>query len=274
LVEGTQGFSTYAASYDQFLTNLNSGIGISLMSDNAANIYRRTSAALTYAYRVRINEDLTAKIGIQGGILQNFLDWDKLVFPDQLDPIRGAANPTGETRPLQTSNMFFDVSTGILLYAENFHFGLCGQHLSSPNESFINLNNGLRVGLPIRWSAHGGYHHTIRKGNRMHPEVFIAPTILLTRQSNLWQVNGGAYMGFGPIFGGLWFRHTFGNADAAIAVLGFQQPSFKIGYSYDYTVSSGLAGRSGGTHEVSLIFNLDPDAARRKDLTNCMKMFR
>ncbi len=274
LVEGSQGLTTYAASYDQFLPNLNSGIGISIMSDNAANIYRRTSAALTYAYRVRVNEDITAKIGVQAGLIQNFLDWDKLIFPDQLDPIRGASNPTAETRPLQTSNMAFDISTGVLLYAENFHIGMTGQHLSSPNESFINLNNGLRVGLPIRWSVHGGYHHTIRKGNRMHPEVFIAPTLLLTKQTNLWQVNGGAYMGFGPIFGGLWFRHTFGNPDAVITVLGFQQPHFKVGYSYDYTISQGLAGRSGGTHEISLIFNLDPSAAKRKDLTNCLKMFR
>lgn len=274
LVEGSQGFSTYAASYDQFLPNMNSGIGISIMNDNAADIYRRTSAALTYAYRVRINESITAKIGIQAGLIQNFLDWDKLIFPDQLDPIRGVTNPTAETRPLQVSNMAFDVSTGVLFYAEKFYIGMTGHHLTSPNESFINLNNGLRVGLPLRWSVHGGYHYTISKGNRMRPEVFVTPTFLVTKQTNLWQVNLGAYMGFGPVFGGAWFRHTFGNPDAVIAVLGFQQPNFKIGYSYDYTVSSGLAGRSGGTHEVSLIFNLDPDAARRKDLTDCLKMFR
>ena len=51
--------------------------------------------------------------------------------------------------------------------------------------------------------------------------------------------------------GGLWVRHNFGNPDAMIVLLGFQQKNYKIGYSFDYTISR-LTAKTGGAHEISV----------------------
>ncbi len=49
------------------------------------------------------------------------------------------------------------------------------------------------------------------------------------------------------LIGGLWYR--FG--DAIIATLGVQFKGFKLGYSYDITISK-LSNAAGGAHEISL----------------------
>ena len=67
-------------------------------------------------------------------------------------------------------------------------------------------------------------------------------------------INYGFYATRGVVVGGLWFRQSFSNADAFIALIGFQQESFKIGYSYDITVSK-LANSTGGSHEISFTYN-------------------
>ncbi|MFM2267885.1 MAG: hypothetical protein RL757_1326 [Bacteroidota bacterium] len=269
------GYNTSSASYDQFIDNLNSGIGFTVMTDNQADIVKRTTAALHYAYRVKLNDYLTAKIGLQVGVFQSSLNWDKFIFQDQIDPLRGPVLRTAEERPLQLAQTKFDVGSGVMLYGETFHVGLNLSHLTTPNESFlIQTINGTTLGLPLRTTLHGGYTYVARKGTRRTAEVYISPTFLYTRQSTLNQLNVGSYAGFGPIFGGMWYRHTFGNPDALIMALGFRNPYFKFGYSFDFTVSNGLSGKTGGTHEVSLVFNLDPDAGKRKDLTDCFKMFR
>jgi hypothetical protein len=60
----------------------------------------------------------------------------------------------------------------------------------------------------------------------------------------------------------LWLRHTFGNPDAVIVLLGLQQKDYKIGYSFDYTISR-LTNKSGGAHEISLAWmfrkHMDPN---------------
>jgi hypothetical protein len=45
------------------------------------------------------------------------------------------------------------------------------------------------------------------------------------------------------------------SCDAFILCLGVSTPKFKVGYSYDITVSKLGNGVSGGSHEVSLGFN-------------------
>ncbi|HXC06076.1 MAG TPA: type IX secretion system membrane protein PorP/SprF, partial [Bacteroidia bacterium] len=50
----------------------------------------------------------------------------------------------------------------------------------------------------------------------------------------------------GPIVVGLWYR----NADAFIVLLGIDRGTFRIGYSYDVTMSR-LTNSTAGSHELS-----------------------
>jgi type IX secretion system PorP/SprF family membrane protein len=273
-------YSTFAGSFDMPLNRSNSSFGISLLTDDAGQgIYRKTQASAIYSYKVSIREDIFCKIGIEAGMMQSNLAWDKLVFLDQLNPITGSVdgngnpNPSQEVRPIELNRTVFDISTGMLAYGAGFHVGLSAKHLATPNEGFLNANPNLRIGLPTRWTLHGGYEIVLKKARRNRPSTFVTPSVMVVKQSDFGQIVGGAYAGFGPIFGGLWYRHAWTNSESAIFNIGFRQDYVKIGYSYDFPVG-GLAGRSGGSHEVSLTVNLDPYAGRRKDLTDCFQMFR
>ncbi len=273
-VSGSAAYSTYQVSYDQFLDGLNSGIGISFMSDDqAGGIYKTTYANAYYSYKVNITEQISSKIGIQVGLIQPSIDWNRLTFPDQIDGGTGNINPSAEDRPTNLTNSKLDISSGILVYGPSFYVGVTAKHLSSPNQSFIKSNNpNVNVGLPLLINFHAGYDITIEKETRYRPATFITPSILYARQSDFAQIVVGAYGGIGPLYLGTWYRHANANPDAVIAMVGYRQEYFKIGYSYDYTIS-GLGGKTGGTHEISLTINFDPNP-QRVDINDCFKIFR
>ena len=273
-------YSTFAASFDQHLKGLNSGIGLSLMTDDAGQgILKKTYASGHYSYKVDINKKISARMGIEAGFIQSNLDWDKLVFPDQLDPITGSQNPDGsirpsaEMRPAKTNNTLFDISTGFLVYGAGFHGGIVAKHLATPNEGFLNANQNLKIGLPVRLTAHGGYEFILKKATRYSPANFIAPTVMFVKQGDFGQMMVGTYAGLGPIIVGAWYRHAKSNPESAILMMGFKQDYFKVGYSFDYTIGS-LAGRTAGSHEISLTINLDPRAGKRVDINDCFQIFR
>ncbi len=274
---GGAAYSTYSVSYDQFLEGLNSGIGISIMNDDAGQgIYKKTYASVDYSYKIKINENLNAKMGIQAGLIQSNLDWTRLIFSDQLDAQTGPYNNDGSTRPSQetkpqnNSNSNFDVSTGFLVYGTKFYGGFTAKHLTTPYIGFKSSNAGL-IGIPIQFNVHAGYEFTLSEATRSKPSSYVTPNIMVVKQADFTQIVGGAYTGIGPVFAGAWMRYS-GGPESVIALIGFRQDYFKIGYSYDYTIS-GLSGKTGGTHEISFTVNLDPFRSKF-DINDCFQMFR
>ena len=135
----------------------------------------------------------------------------------------------------------------------------------------------------MRFTAHFGGQITLIKGNKRKGGSFISPNVLFVNQGkDFGQLNAGAYLDFASsIFGGMWYRHSWTNGDAAIFLFGVQYEAFKIGYSYDFTISR-LAvenGGSGGAHELSVTLNFENSSAfkrqRRSNRYNdCLQIFR
>ncbi len=275
-------YATYMVSADQFFPALNSGFGLMAMGDVAGDgIYKTLAFSGIYSYRLEISDGLFAKMGIEGTYLQRSLDWNRLVFYDQLDPVTGPndpagnPNPTGELPPEDLVRGNLDVSTGLLLYSDLFYAGISLNHLTTPDEGFLHINDNLYLGLPMRMSAMAGFHFGF--DNNLQGETFVSPNVLYTRQGGFSQLNAGFYGQLGLIFAGAWFRHAGDNPDAVIGLVGVQQGIFKMGYSYDLTISG--ASGFGGAHEVALILNFDnsESAQRRRKgskYSDCMKMFR
>ena len=271
-------YSTYAVSYEQFVEQANSGIGLMVLSDDAGDgLLKMTNFMASYAYRIAVNDDLQIKLGVEAGFRQYALDWDKLVFLDQIHPIEGPVLPSSEIQPDALSNTIFDAGAGLLVFSSQFYGGISLHHLTTPNEGFLRVNNGLVEGLPLRLSLHGGAQFIVKEGNKRQPASFISPNILFLKQGDQGQLNVGAYYSMGLVFAGGWYRHAFGNPDAAIAMVGFSYNVFKIGYSYDFTLSS--LAPTGGSHEISLVLNLEnSERLRKKRYANryndCFKIFR
>jgi type IX secretion system PorP/SprF family membrane protein len=147
-------YRTYAAFYEQSIDRLNSGIGFNLEGDDAGDgILRTTRFSAVYAYRLNITGNLAVKIGVEAGLQQTALDWDRLVFPDQIDPLDGPVITTTEQRPDQLNNTVFDASSGLLLLSDRFWLGLGLKHLNTPRQGFcwsmIICRAGCRCAIPF-----------------------------------------------------------------------------------------------------------------------------
>lgn len=275
-------YATYMVTYDQFVPFLNSGFGITAMGDVAGDgIYKTVSLSGLYSYRLEFADGVYAKLGLEGSYLQRSLDWNRLVFYDQLDPVTGPTdpsgnpNPSGEGRPDDLVQGNLDVSAGVLVYSRMFYAGFSMNHLTTPDEGFLQINDNLYFGLPMRLSFMGGAQFNI--DNNRDGATFISPNVLYTRQGGFSQLNAGLYGQLGLVFAGAWYRHAGQNPDAVIGLIGVQQGILKVGYSYDLTISG--ASGFGGAHEISLVLNFDNSAQaeanrRRGRYSDCLKMFR
>jgi type IX secretion system PorP/SprF family membrane protein len=259
-------YATYAATYEQSVEALNSGFGLIAMTDAAGDgIYKTTRISGVFGYKVRIRKEHVVKFGVQAGVIQSSVDWDRLVFPDQLDEVYGQTDGAGNTliseemRPESLNRTIPDISAGILYYSPRFHAGFSVKHLNSPDDDLLLINNNLQAGLPLRFTVHGGWEVILEQGNNRRPPTFISPNVMFAKQGDFGQINGGVYAGVRQFFGGLWYRHTFSNPDAIIALVGYKVGVMRIGYSFDLTISelANAPGGTGGTHEISLSFNFE-----------------
>jgi type IX secretion system PorP/SprF family membrane protein len=260
-----QTYLTYGIAYDQFFSGINSGIGLIAMADDeGSGIQKTISFSGIYTYSITLGDKLAMNVGAQATFIQKRLDWDKLKFYDQIDPIFGFTdagnnpNPTSEVRPDNNKISMVDFSAGALLFSNSFYAGVAVKHLSQPTQSYFD-NPDSR--LPMRLSAHVG--GLFEFGSRMKDKTKIVPSVMFVQQKNFQQINVGSYFDKGIFYGGFWFRHTFGNADAAIVVAGVNKNVFSIGYSYDFTLSK-FAKETGGAHEISLVIILNTASGKKE----------
>lgn len=284
--EWPNAYRTYAMSYEQPLTQLNSGFGLSLLADDAGNgIYKTLAVHLSYSYFLPLSDDYAVKFGIEGGGLQSRVDWSKLLFGDQLDPVNGATLPDGsslvsdEKQPLGLQKTVFDLGMGMLIHSRSVYAGFALRHLNRPDESLLATSDNLLLGKPMRWSVHAGWNIPYAKGDHLRYPALISPNIQMVQQADFFQVNAGAYLGYDLFFGGLWYRHSNANPDAFIALVGVRQGAMRFGYSYDATLSTLGIARTGGTHEVSLAFSLEDRFSNRRkkksvNVNDCFQIFR
>lgn len=273
----SQAYNTYAASFSQLSNKLNSGFGVSLLGDVAGNgIYNSTQIGLSYAYNLQFTEDLYIRLGLEGNFINKRLAWDKLIFLDQLNPqtgafdVNGNLNPTSETQPSLNIN-YFDFGFGALLHSKYFYGGIALKHINAPREGFIRLTTQ-NDDLPLRITLHAGAQIPLGGYNKRIIKTLLSPNILFTKQRQFNQLNIGSYIKHESFFGGIWFRHTFNNADAIIIMAGYDMKLLKIAYSYDLTVS-GLGINSGGAHEISIILNFE-SKNKGRNYNDCLNLFR
>lgn len=259
----SQAFQTYAFSYDYNLDQYNSGLGFLLVADKAgsANL-KSTQFNFQYAYKVKLSDKFVLSSGLNFGLGSRSIDFNKLVFYQQLDFSQG-----GDNLPPPPSNLniqgetYFDFGAGILLYSRKVWLGFSTAHLNTPNRSLIDDE----ARIPVKTSVHGGVriplYHGVFKRERT---ASIAPSFVYKQQGNFDQLDLGTYFFYEPVVVGFWYRgipiqqNAKDNIsqDAVVVVLGFQLSNVELSYSYDMTVSE-LGPISGGAHEVSLKFKIE-----------------
>ena len=252
-------FVTYAATYDQFVDPISGGIGFTVMNDTEGDgTITSTSFGAMYSFRMNLSRKMTLNAGFQTSYIQKKLNWDKLIFGDQLIGRLGQnLPPTQETIPDRLNFGMIDFSTGLLLgYKESMYFGVAAHHINRPDNSFTSLNDSK---LDMKFTAHAGALIDLRQGldGGDIEDMSISPNILYQQQGKFHQLNIGVSFNIYPMVIGGWFRHNFENSDAIIGLIGFQHEKMKVGYSYDYTISSLTNSATNGAHEISFAWLFD-----------------
>lgn len=245
----TGNYVTYAAAYDSYFKNISGGVGLVAMHDMQGQGTIQTSMlGASYSYYLKVNRKFRLMFGTQAAYYQKYLDWSKLTFGDMIDPRRGFIYQTGDVPRGNGRRGFFDVSAGIVGFSKNFYFGAAFHHLNRPDESLI-LGQSR---LPIKITGHIGANIKLGQRGRYSSTTFLSPNIIYQNQNGFQQLNVGAYLKYESFTIGAWYR----NRDAFILTIGINTDKYRIGYSYDLTVSQLGNGVSGGSHEVSLGINL------------------
>lgn len=263
-------YQTYGASYDVNAQLLNSGFGILLNSDKAGTVgVKSTQVNLIYAYKLT-GDNYTLSPAVSFGIGQMSMDYNKLIFGDQLSFNSSQSKPpTLDPALFNLQNVtYFDFNTGVVLYNKASWFGFSVSHLNQPNRSFINTNASY---LPMKWSVHGGFKYEIggtRKyrgysGNNIK-KTYIMPSLIYLKQAQFDQLTLGAMYYKDPINVGLYYRgipirqnvSDQMSQDAVVIIVNFKIRTVNIGYSYDITTSK-LYGVSGGAHELSIVYTFN-----------------
>ena len=245
----TGNYVTYAAAYDSYFKNISGGVGLVAMHDMQGQGTIQTSMlGASYSYYLKVNRKFRLMFGTQAAYYQKYLDWSKLTFGDMIDPRRGFIYQTGDVPRGNGRRGFFDVSAGMVGFSKNFYFGAAFHHLNRPDESLI-LGQSR---LPIKITGHIGANIKLGQRGRYSSTTFLSPNIIYQNQNGFQQLNVGAYLKYESFTIGAWYR----NKDAFILTVGINTDNYRIGYSYDLTVSPLGNGVSGGSHEVSLGINL------------------
>ncbi len=245
-------FTTVSASYDQYVDPLHGGIGAIVMSDRQGDhgALTTSSLAVMYAFRFQLARELWVNAGLKAGIVNTSLNWDALRFPDMIDKVMGFTGMTSAQMPEKTNKWYLDFDAGLMVYGTSWYAGFAASHLTQPSNGFYGVTQ-----LPMKFTGNVGALINIAEEARRTSSLglgtpILSPNFIYQYQAGFHYFNYGLYLDWMPFLVGVWFRNGIENADAFIFQVGFQQDHFKIGYSYDVTVSK-LSNNTSGAHEIS-----------------------
>ena len=251
------GFTTYAASFDQYSDKMQGGFGIQALSDNAGNVFSLNKVSGSYAHFLKLNNKWSLRSGFRAAYGQYSVNSQNWVFNDQLDAKLGKlSTPTQEPLVLlgTPTRNFADFAAGFMAFSDNFYGGVAFDHVTTPNISII---QGGFTELPVKITLNAGANFLMNKfAGTSKPATTISPNLIYMSHGPFSQLNVGAYVNREPFTGGIWYRQSGANGDAVILLGGIQTKNFRFGYSYDITVSR-LRQATTGTHEISVGVMLD-----------------
>ncbi len=271
-------YQTYAMSYDHYFASKKSGVGVLFVKDVAGTgELSTTNFGLQYSFDLTVTPKWHLRPGIQIQVTQRTIDFEKLVFFEQLTFVGTIPNNSEANTMEHTAYLNFAAS--ILGYSRTEWFGVNFDHINRPNQSLRNYEST----VPMTYKVFGGKKISIKGKIGSYKEESLTMALNYKAQKEFDQLDLGVYWYKSSVVVGVWYRGIpllkayepgYGNNDAIMLLAGYQLEDLKIGYSYDLTVSK-LVSSTGGSHEISIIFEFLQDQKlkkrRRKVMVPCPK---
>ena len=261
-------YQNYAFSADYFFNHFNSGLGLLWVCDNAGKgLMMDHLVSLLYAYEFAIAKDLFLRPGLAFDFKQRSIDQTKMITFSDIDADGNIVPGNGTGMEIERTRIArFDASVSCMVYNDDFWGGITFDHLLQPDVSFTDSKD--KIGL--KTTVYGGYRLTYQPSYRGSEPKTVTLSVTYQHQYQFNQLMVGASWYYYPIEVGCSYRGLFfkvageiSNRDAVIPNLGVNIGPFRLGYSYDLTVSQ-FSSFGNGAHEISLIYRLIPDDVRRR----------
>jgi type IX secretion system PorP/SprF family membrane protein len=273
-------FKTYNFSMDVAERSIpgSGGLGLLVSSDRAGTATIKSSnVGIGTSARIPLYDNMIAQMGFMVSYAQKAVNWDELVFTDQLHARYGNIYQSAFEAPVSNHVAYPDLSVGgVYRFVESGSrwssiqgtFGAAVHHVFTPNESFLGLDSKLPRKLVITGDLvlelEQGRSSSYRSRKSNTGSFKFNPAFQYEKQADFSTYTLGMNILKSSIYFGAWFRNqdfNFFEAKDAIFQVGFNAPwsndsRVKVMYTYDYLITDlRAAGRS--SHEISLIFEFD-----------------
>ena len=273
-VLGASSYVTYSGSVDAPILRkrLNSdqlGVGLVVMNDKSGDggLSNLTIMAGASYHKALDNFNrFSLSLGVQGGVVQKRIDFNKLTFEEQFVADIGFDPAAFNGENVSSSSIFYpDFVIGVLFrggFAENVNAYAGGSvaHVHKPKENFlVEVDESNR--LDPRFSAHVGVDFGIGD------YVTLTPGLLYLSQSTAQEITAGLALGYklnklNTVFFGTWFRVL--DKDALVIMGAYEVSGFRVGISYDANLSDLKVASGGvGAIELSLIYIHDKEPVQK-----------
>ncbi|MBA3972125.1 MAG: type IX secretion system membrane protein PorP/SprF [Bacteroidetes bacterium] len=269
-------YRSYLFSVDHYFIGQNIGAGILFGSDvSGSGDLKTTIVNIPVAYEAKLTKRINVRLGLQPGIHMRSINYDKLLFGDQI--ARGGGVATIEAPVVKTT--FFDAGAGLLFYSRKYWGGFSAYHLNKPTQSLRGEPDAI---VPIKIGFHGGGKFLLNEEEKEEKNRrFISPALNYRHQNKFDQLDLGFYFTQNVFNVGFWYRGIplfksyapgYANNDAVAIIVGIRNDRFNFGYSYDMTISK-LSTISNGAHEITVSYQLCKLRKKKKVrmLTPCPK---
>lgn len=246
-------FVTYSFAADHYIQDLNSGLGLLFLKDQAGDgKISTTNVAGNYSYKLKLSDRWYFQPGLKFFYHQYQLDYSKVVFNDQLG--FDYTNPTSVEINEDEKFMYFDFGSSVMFYNDRYWAGAMVDHMIKAGPSFQDNPNY----KPLKYEVFGGLRVPLGRHSYRRNRHSLFGAFHFKSQQQIHQLDLGAYYQKSSFIIGLWYRGIpiipeFPSVDAVIFMLGYNNGNFSVGYSYDATISR-LITNTGGAHELSLSY--------------------
>lgn len=211
--------------------------------------FQRIKGALTYALHLPVSDQYNLSFGVNLGMTNHSFDKTRAQTLDVMDPSLGYTDPVYADYINHSSTNTMDIGAGLYFYSKNLFVGVATEQLT---KDFVEFGKNLGNFEPkMHFSVTAGYKFPIGR------ELTLMPAILAKYMSpSPVSIEGSLQLEYAEW---LWFTASyrqgiggFNNADAVVVMAGCNiSERFKIGYSYDITLSR-VRNYSAGGHELVL----------------------
>jgi type IX secretion system PorP/SprF family membrane protein len=260
---------SFSVAADGIANEGNVGWALQVASDKLG-AQSTQSVYASYAYRIRMNEDGTARLafGLSGGVMQLGINGALL---QTLEPEADA--PAG-----MQSIMVPDARAGVYYADQHFYVGFSVDNLVA---SHMNKSRFVYIPQPKpHYYFTAGMLWPISENIQLKPSFLLkddrgGPSSLdlnafLLFGEKIWI--GGSYRTGVRLYDKQYLQKGLKNRNAAVAAIEiFPADNLRIGYAYDFSVGA-LETYSHGSHEISIGFSI-PSSDSRLNQVACPKFF-